>query len=590
MTPHTMSSNAQPETPISPTTSAPKNKKQKKKKSGAKNRNGDEAKPNGIKTMDAVDHNDDLNDEPEPDTHAATTHNGVDHESATEQDEPLSNGISTGITQLALSEAADDHTRDESTKTSPSSNTAPTPNPQQNGATNKLDIDEASAKDTDAKLEALAKEREALRNEVAELRKSLECLQGKHDEEISDMRGQLEETQGEKEHVETQYRTLLGKVNTIKSQLGERLKADAADLAQARNRIDELEGRCETLQEQNEARTAELSAMAAEGEQRSKELSSLRNRTTLSQQNWSREREDLVQREAYAKEEFEAAKQAMQDWEVLAMEERSIRENLAEKVADLEEQVLSHRQAHEKAASERDNQTLTVDGLQRALQEIQEARKRELREVVENSQNQVEDLKKQLKDFEAKSNEATIALETTRQALERALPFEKEVKEKNLLIGKLRHEAVILNDHLTKALRYLKKGKPEENIDKQLISNHFLHFLALDRADPKKFQILQIIAALLAWSDDQREQAGLARPGASNPSLRVPLSPWHRTPSTPALSTDFFPESSSRKESLAELWSDFLEQEAQEGVKSSKPSESAISPVSPSTPSGSKPP
>ena len=52
------------------------------------------------------------------------------------------------------------------------------------------------------------------------------------------------------------------------------------------------------------------------------------------------------------------------------------------------------------------------------------------------------------------------------QELDRALPFEKEVKEKNLLIGKLRHEAVILNDHLTKALRYLKKSKPEDTIDK----------------------------------------------------------------------------------------------------------------------------
>ena len=112
--------------------------------------------------------------------------------------------------------------------------------------------------------------------------------------------------------------------------------------------------------------------MAEEGEQRSKELSSLRNRTTLSQQNWSKEREDLIQREAHAREEFEAAKQAMQDWEVLAMEERSIRESIAERVADLEEQVVSHREAHERAASERDSQSLTVDGLQRALQEIQD--------------------------------------------------------------------------------------------------------------------------------------------------------------------------------------------------------------------------
>jgi len=75
---------------------------------------------------------------------------------------------------------------------------------------------------------------------------------------------------------------------------------------------------------------------------------------------------------------------------------------------------------------------------------------------------------------------------------------------------------------------------------------------------------------MLIITADQREQAGLARPGASNPNLRVPLSPWHRTPSTPALSTDFFPESTSRKESLAELWSGFLEQEAQDGVKSPK--------------------
>lgn len=92
----------------------------------------------------------------------------------------------------------------------------------------------------------------------------------------------------------------------------------------------------------------------------------------LSQQNWAKEREDLTKREAFAREEFESAKQAMQDWEVLAMEERSIRENLGERVAELEEQVTGHREIHQQLQSERDSQTLTVDGLQRALQEIQE--------------------------------------------------------------------------------------------------------------------------------------------------------------------------------------------------------------------------
>lgn len=143
-------------------------------------------------------------------------------------------------------------------------------------------------------------------------------------------------------------------------------------MSQARSRIEDLEEQCGTLREQNNARAAELTTMVEQNDQQSKELSSLRNRTTLSQQNWLKEREDLAQREALAKEEFEAAKQAMQDWEILAMEERSIRESIAEKVTDLEEQLSAQREGYEKAAAERDSQSLTVDGLQRALQEIQD--------------------------------------------------------------------------------------------------------------------------------------------------------------------------------------------------------------------------
>lgn len=117
-----------------------------------------------------------------------------------------------------------------------------------------------------------------------------------------------------------------------------------------------------------------MATLAEDNEQKSKELSSLRNRTTLSQQNWAKEREDLLEQEAATREGFEDAKQAMSDWKVLAMEERSVRENIAEKVADLEEQVANHREAYERVSSERDSQSATVDGLQRALQEIQDGK------------------------------------------------------------------------------------------------------------------------------------------------------------------------------------------------------------------------
>lgn len=246
-----------------------------------------------------------------------------------------------------------------------------------------------------------------------------------------------------------------------------------------------------------------------------------------------------MEQEGYLRAEFEEAKQAMHSWEILAMEERSIRENLADKVADLEDQLSGLKADYERASSECNTQSLTVDGLQRALQEIQTgtiilyrfethhaqymltqislARKKELREIVESSDAQIEDLKRKLQDAEKQATEASSTLETTEKELQRALPFEKEVKEKNLLIGKLRHEAVTLNEHLTKALRFLKKGKPEDNVDRyvdnvklpelaancnrHIVTNHFLHFLTLDRSDPKKFQVLQLIAALLGWTD-----------------------------------------------------------------------------------------
>jgi chromosome segregation ATPase len=93
--------------------------------------------------------------------------------------------------------------------------------------------------DTSARLDAIAKERDALRQEVTELRKSLEDVQNKqsagtsdesdsnHEEEIRSLREELDEANEGKEHFETQYKNLLGRVNTIKTSLGDRLKADA---------------------------------------------------------------------------------------------------------------------------------------------------------------------------------------------------------------------------------------------------------------------------------------------------------------------------------------------------------------------------
>ncbi|KAJ9141861.1 Golgi matrix protein [Pleurostoma richardsiae] len=420
--------------------------------------------------------------------------------------------------------------------------------------------------DTSAKLEAMTQEREALRAEVEQLRRQLETIQETHSSEVTRLRSDLEDSEAAKEHAETQYQTLLGRVEKIKETLGDRLKRDKAELEEAKDRIEELEGQNEGLQQGARAAEEDAERLREELQEAQRELAGLRSRSNLSQQNWLKEKEEMARQVQHFRSELESTSGAMGEWEVIAMEERSIRESLTDKVGDLEEQLLTTREAYERAAAERDAQTQTIDGLQRALQEIQEARRRELREMVESSEEQIQEMKKRVKEADARVAEAEAAKEALSKELERTAPFEKEVKEKNLLIGKLRHEAIVLNDHLTKALRYLKKTKPEEQVDRQIVTNYLLQFLALDRSDPKKFQILQVIAGYLNWTEEQKEQAGLARPGTSSHTLRLPLSPFHRTPSTPSLNTEFFqePTSTTSKESLADLWAGFLERSVEE--------------------------
>ena len=93
----------------------------------------------------------------------------------------------------------------------------------------KTTLEDADAEENDAaaRFDALVADRDALRHEVTELRKSLESLQSKHESEVETLQETLADTQAEKESAEEQYQNLLGKVNTIRSQLGQRLKADA---------------------------------------------------------------------------------------------------------------------------------------------------------------------------------------------------------------------------------------------------------------------------------------------------------------------------------------------------------------------------
>ncbi|MBE3044208.1 hypothetical protein IMZ48_16885, partial [Candidatus Bathyarchaeota archaeon] len=296
------------------------------------------------------------------------------------------------------------------------------------------------ASDAAVKLQAMTEDREALRAEVEQYRRQIEDIQKAHAGEVEQLTTRLDESNAAKEYAEEQYETLRERVEKIKATLSDRLKRDREELEEAKDKIEELEAQNEELRSGTAAADGEFERMKEGVQESARELASLRSRNNLSAQNWMKEKDELTRVVAHLKEEVQMTTNAMGEWEVIAMEERSVKEGLEEKVADLENQISSIHEAYDNAVTERDTQSQALDSLQRALQEIQETRKRELREMVEQAQG----LEKSVQEGDAKVQRVQAEKERLVQELERCVPFEKEVKEKNLLIGKLRHEAIVL--------------------------------------------------------------------------------------------------------------------------------------------------
>lgn len=125
-----------------------------------------------------------------------------------------------------------------------------------------------------------------------------------------------------------------------------------------------------------------------------------------------------------------------------------------------------------------------------------------------------------------------LKLEESQSNITKTQELENQIKEKNLLIGKLRHEsvyrlhllilsslpgmlciAVIINEHLVEALRRLRKSSSETNVDRRLVTNVLLSFLNTPRGDTKRFEMLNLLASILGWTDQEKEKAGIQKAG-----------------------------------------------------------------------------
>jgi chromosome segregation ATPase len=185
------------------------------------------------------------------------------------------------------------------------------------------------------------------------------------------------------------------------------------------------------------------------------------------------------------------------------MRERVRREELTARYSQVEMECAQAKSERENLREERDREQESAANLHAVLEEFQagtsslssfplslrltfssiSAKDRELQALLGDLQTQLHDTTRELEAYKQRATQAEDRLSAAQNDSQRVLELSKEVKEKNLLTGKLRHEgtsphfpffgralivrlaAVILNEHLTEALRRLKKNSSENSVD-----------------------------------------------------------------------------------------------------------------------------
>ncbi|KAK3806012.1 MAG: hypothetical protein JOS17DRAFT_768099 [Linnemannia elongata] len=385
----------------------------------------------------------------------------------------------------------------------------------------------------------------------------LQATVASNEQALAAIKEDLQKTTNERNHFQTQHKTLLDRVSNMKSTLGTKLQADMDNINTLRQQIDQLTAQNNDYLLTIKQLEEELMASHEHYEKTSRELEHLRRRLVDIQEDASAE---VVEKETLIHElqsRLQREEREREDWETMASEQRASKDQAIVNMRAMERERDAARAEKESIRVELDREIESLNNLQSVLEEFQSAKESEIQFALEGLHRQLNHSNASLEEFQHRALAAEEQLQNLTLDVERAHQLEREVKEKNLTIGKLRHDAVIQQGHLTEAMRRLREENSQNTVDIPLISNLFISFLNIPRGDQKRFEILQLISGVLKFTDEQREQAGLIRRagafGAMTPSASGSRSPSMEQMRQPP------PEP---RESFIDMWTSFLIRES----------------------------
>jgi len=300
----------------------------------------------------------------------------------------------------------------------------------------------------------------------------------------------------------------------MKNALQPKLQAEQGELIKLREMVTSLNEENESLTSQVEKLSKLKDEIEAKDEQIDKlnrELTKLKEFVLESQEEQTQDSLNQENKINEYKLQIQQLENKLEEWKDITSHEREDNKRVLEKLNDLQKEAEALREESENNKLEAQKQAMSASNLQLVLEQFQASKEADIQNALEtmktkldSTMTELEEYRRKMKDVEGKLGNAN-ELDVSQ--------MQKELQEKNELVGKLRRNVVQYQSHLADAMRHIKalSDKNEANVDRRLITNLFVSYLNAPRGDRKRYEMLQLISNILHWTDEEKYKAGLIK-------------------------------------------------------------------------------
>ncbi|TPX32880.1 hypothetical protein SmJEL517_g04071 [Synchytrium microbalum] len=450
--------------------------------------------------------------------------------------------------------------------------------------------------------------------------REMEKLQRDHVSVVEEWMHKASSAEEERKRMETERSMIMDRMTNMKNAIAPKLQAEMDEsnrlrqqvaslstqhaqlsqtLAQYQQERDSLFSERDSLASQLASLTESLNTMSAQSTTSSSTTQKLEQELDNATHELEKYKRDMARLKAHLLETEESftrdsteREAAVSEYSRRVAELESERDSWSAIVEELRNDARSERERCEEASemSEvlREEMVVLKEGLrskeealgnlQSVLAEFQAAKDSEIEFALDGMRRQLAIATKNLQDMKKRCDDAEAKLVQSEDAGPEISRLGKELSERNEQVGKLRHTAVQLQNHLNEALRRMRDAtSAEDAVDRRLVSSLVVNFCAAPRAgaDKTRYEILRVMDGILKFTEEERWKVGLG----NRPRDSVTGSDGGgRSPG----GVGGTPERSA-SESFTDMWISFLLRESQVSTKppTSTDGSSAAAPSAP---------